>query len=95
MPWKPTRMGPMRIWIRARPFRSIHVSARTITERKPKSPKGSRDVERSLLEAHLSTSPRMMSMEPRTTTASATYALRSMWRSAWRLAKDGVLTLTR
>ena len=37
VPWKPTRIGPIRIWIRASPFRSTQVSTSTITDRKTKS----------------------------------------------------------
>ena len=32
-PWKPTRMGPIRICIRARALRSSHTSTSTVTDR--------------------------------------------------------------
>ena len=37
-PWKPTRIGPMRIWMRAKALRSNQVRASTITDRNTSSP---------------------------------------------------------
>ena len=42
VPWKPTRMGPIRIWMRARAFRSSHTSTSTVTDRKPNSTRAAR-----------------------------------------------------
>ena len=37
-PWKPTLIGPMRIWIRASALRSIQVRISTVTDRKTMRP---------------------------------------------------------